>query len=149
MANFLREHKLNINRKLIIPRYQLQKGMIVSGKYNSQDNESGECVGQTINESSDYVILVLQPNYEGKLHGLSLAEVDLGTIKDLAKDIGTTIIRSNRFRTLQIPKLEMYSSSKRFYSSKLKATMESQWNNSYRTFDLKNFTSLMLLDYKF
>lgn len=138
MANFLREHKLNINRKLIIPRYQLQKGMIVSGKYNSQDNES-----------SDYVILVLQPNYEGKLHGLSLAEVDLGTIKDLAKDIGTTIIRSNRFRTLQIPKLEMYSSSKRFYSSKLKATMESQWNNSYRTFDLKNFTSLMLLDYKF
>lgn len=138
MANFLREHKLNINRKLIIPRYQLQKGMIVSGKYNSQDNGS-----------SDYVILVLQPNYEGKLHGLSLAEVDLGTIKDLAKDIGTTIIRSNRFRTLQIPKLEMYSSSKRFYSSKLKATMESQWNNSYRTFDLKNFTSLMLLDYKF
>jgi|TARA_R110000764_G_scaffold61066_3_gene130536 hypothetical protein len=112
--------------------------MIVSGKYNSQDNGS-----------SDYVILVLQPNYEGKLHGLSLAEVDLGTIKDLAKDIGTTIIRSNRFRTLQIPKLEMYSSSKRFYSSKLKATMESQWNNSYRTFDLKNFTSLMLLDYKF
>ena len=138
MANFLREHKLNINRKLIIPRYQLQKGMIVSGKYNSQDNGS-----------SDYVILVLQPNYEGKLHGLSLAEVDLGTIKDLAKDIGTTIIRSNRFRTLQIPKLEMYSSSKRFYSSNLKATMESQWNNSYRTFDLKNFTSLMLLDYKF
>ena len=138
MANFLREHKLNINRKLIIPRYQLQKGMIVSGKYNSQDNGS-----------SDYVILVLQPNYEGKLHGLSLAEVDLGTIKDLAKDIGTTIIRSNRFRTLQIPKLEMYGSSRRFYSSKLKATMESQWNNSYRTFDLKNFTSLMLLDYKF
>lgn len=138
MANFLREHKLNIDRKLIIPRYQLQKGMIVSGKYNSQDNGS-----------SDYVILVLQPNYEGKLHGLSLAEVDLGTIKNLAKDIGTTIIRSNRFRTLQIPKLEMYSSSKRFYSSKLKATMESQWNNSYRTFDLKNFTSLMLLDYKF
>ena len=138
MANFLREHKLNINRKLIIPRYQLQKGMIVSGKYNSQDNGS-----------SDYVILVLQPNYEGKLHGLSLAEVDLGTIKNLAKDIGTTIIRSNRFRTLQIPKLEMYGSSRRFYSSKLKATMESQWNNSYRTFDLKNFTSLMLLDYKF
>ena len=138
MANFLREHKLNINRKLIIPRYQLQKGMVVSGKYRNQDNIS-----------SDYVILVLQPNYEGKLHGLSLGEVDMSTIKDLAKDVGTTIIHSNRFRALQIPKLEMYGSSKRFYSSKLKATMESQWNNSYRTFDLKNFTSLMLLDYKF
>ena len=138
MANYLNEHKLKVNLKLIIPKYQLQKGMLVSGKYRGQNGKS-----------ADYVILVLQPNYEGKLHGLSLNELDPSTVADLAKEVGVTLIRNKRFRTLAIPKLEMYGSSKRFYHSKLKPTMESQWNDSYRTFDLPNFTSLMLLDYKF
>ena len=113
LANFLKEHQLNVNKKLIIPKFQLQKGMVVSGKYKSQEGGS-----------SEYIILVLQPNYEGKLHGLSLKEFKPQIVKNLASDVGTTLIYANRFRQLQIPKLQLIASSKRFYNSKLKKTME-------------------------
>lgn len=136
LANFLKEHQLNVNKKLIIPKFQLQKGMVVSGKYKSQEGGS-----------SEYIILVLQPNYEGKLHGLSLKEFKPQIVKNLASDVGTTLIYANRFRQLQIPKLQLIASSKRFYNSKLKKTMESTFNTSYRTFNLNGFSSLMLLDY--
>ena len=138
MATYLREHQILVNKKLIIPKYQLQKGMIVSGRYVSQEGGS-----------SDYIVLVLQPNYEKKLHGLSLKEVKPNVIKNLANEVGTKLVYGNRFKQLQIPKLQMHVSSYRFYNSKLKNTMESEFNTSYRTFNLSGFTSLMLLDYNF
>ena len=136
MATYLNEHKININKKIIIPKYQLQKGMIVSGKYNSQEGGS-----------SDYIVLVLQPNYEKKLHGLSLKEFKPNVIKNLANKVGTKLVYGSRFKQLQIPKLQMNVSSYRFYNSILKNTMESEFNTSYRTFNLNGFSSLMLLDY--
>ena len=136
MAIYLREHQINVNKRIIIPKFQLQKGMIVSGKYRSQEGKS-----------SDYLILVLQPNYEGKLHGLSLKEFKPQILKNLASDVGVTEIYSNRYRILKIPKLQLITSSQRFYNSKLKRNMESQFNTSYRTFNLSGFSSFLLLDY--
>tara|TARA_R110001599_G_scaffold1706_5_gene8464 strand:- start:17920 stop:18333 length:414 start_codon:yes stop_codon:yes gene_type:complete len=137
-VNFLREHRIHVNSELIIPKYQLQKGMIVSGRYKSQEGGS-----------SDYIILVLQPSYEKKLHGLSLKEVKPDVIQKLAAEVGTKLIYGNRFKRLEIPKLQMVGSSYNFYNSKLKNQMESEFNTSYRTFNLSGFTSLMLLDYNF
>lgn len=138
MAIYLREHQVNVKKRIIIPKFHLQKGMIVSGKYRSQEGKS-----------SDYLILVLQPNYEGKLHGLSLKEFRPQVLKNLASDVGITEIYSSRYRILKIPKLELITSSQRFYNSKLKRTMESQFNTSYRTFNLSGFSSFLLLDYNF
>ena len=136
MAIYLREHQVNVKKRIIIPKFHLQKGMIVSGKYRSQEGKS-----------SDYLILVLQPNYEGKLHGLSLKEFRPQVLKNLAADVGITEIYSSRYRILKIPKLELITSSQRLYNSKLKRTMESQFNTSYRTFNLSGFSSFLLLDY--
>ncbi len=138
MAIYLNEHQINVNKRIIIPKFHLQKGMIVSGKYRSQNGKS-----------SDYLILVLQPNYEGKLHGLSLKEFRPQVLKNLASDVGTTEIYSSRYRILKIPKLQLITSSKRFYNSKLKRAMETQFNTSYRTFNLTGFSSFLLLDYNF
>ena len=138
MAIYLREHQVNVKKRIIIPKFHLQKGMIVSGKYRSQEGKS-----------SDYLKLVLQPNYEGKLHGLSLKEFRPQVLKNLASDVGITEIYSSRYRILKIPKLELITSSQRFYNSKLKRTMESQFNTSYRTFNLSGFSSFLLLDYNF
>ena len=138
MATYLREHRINVNKSLLIPKSQLQKGMIVSGRYKSQEGGS-----------SDYIVLILQPNWEKKIHGLSLKEVDPGVIKDLAARVGTKLVYGNRFKQLQIPKLIMNQSSYRFYNSKLKGPMASEYNTSYRTFNMNGFSNVFLLDYDF
>ena len=49
MAIYLREHQINVNKRIIIPKFQLQKGMIVSGKYRSQEGKSSHTWIQVVN----------------------------------------------------------------------------------------------------
>ena len=95
------------------------------------------------------MFLVLNPLYVGKVHVLSLNEFSVLKFQDLAEQTGIRIIPKYKKRGLDIPKLIMEQSSQRFYYTKLKRGMARKWGSSYRTFDIKEFGSSFLVDYKF
>lgn len=129
--------------RTVINANQLEKGMIVSFRYQKADNTS-----------SMYVATVLNPrwpeNTSGKLHALSMKEITYVNFQQFAEGFGVRYIpRFQKYRGVDIPKLNMALSSKRIYEGRIKLRLADKLNKSYRTFTLKNITGLQLLNYDF
>ena len=85
-----------------------------------------------------------------KVHALTLDNFSNVRLNQLAEDVGLVYIpQFQKKRKLNIPKLEMRTSSQRFYASFLKKDMQTKWGASYRTFDIQHFNKMFLVDYKF
>jgi len=139
----LNEHRVRVRAQLQIGVSRLEKGMIIKARYNPIVNSSR-------GTAQEYMMLILNPGFQKKVHALSLDNFTHVRLNQLAEDVGLIYIPSfQKKRKLDIPKLEMNVSSKRFYASNLKKDMNSKWGNSYRTFDTKHFNKLFLCDYKF
>ena len=135
MANFYREHNTRVKSRSIISKNNLTEGMIVKCRYTSQDQSGGE-----------YILLVLDVNYKGQLHALSLNEFSSRIFINLAKTVGTTSVSQPGVKN-NIPKLNLPGSPRAMYEGILKAKMGSKYNTSYRTLDIKKMSGIMLLDY--
>jgi len=109
--------------------------MIVKCRYTSQDQSGGE-----------YILLVLDVNYKGQLHALSLNEFSSRTFINLAETVGTTSVSQPGVKN-DIPKLNLPGSPRAMYEGILKAKMGSKYNTSYRTLDIKKMSGIMLLEY--
>ena len=138
MANFLSEHNTRVRSRTIISKSKLTEGMVVKCRYTSQDQSGGE-----------YIFLVLDVNYRGQLHALSLNEFNSRTFRALAKTLGTSPILAAGFEKNNILKLNLPGSPRAMYEGILKAKMGSKYNTSYRTLDLKKMSGIMLLEYQF
>jgi len=138
--NYFAQHLTNKLSAMIIPKAQLQKGMVIQSRYKNLKDET-----------KDYMFLVLQPLYLGKAHVLSLNEFTTLRLNELAKQTGLKVIPKFRKRGLDIPKLIMTESAQRFYYGQLArgGDMERLYNNSYRTLFLKNLQLVQLIDYNF
>jgi len=136
LANFYREHNTRVKSRSIISKNKLTEGMIVKCRYTSQDQSGGE-----------YILLVLDVNYKGQLHALSLNEFNSRTFRGLAKTLGTSPVSQPGFEKNNIPKLNLPGSPRAMYEGILKAKMGSKYNTSYRTLDIKKMSGIMLLDY--
>ena len=125
---------------MIIPKAQLQKGMVIQSRYKNLEGET-----------KDYMFLVLQPLYLGKTHMLSLNEFTVLRLNELARETGIRMIPKFKKRGLDIPKLIMRESAQRFYYGTLArgGDMERLYNNSYRTLFLANLQLVQLIDYNF
>jgi len=123
---------------VIIPKHQLQKGMVIQNRYK---NIKGE--------TKDYIFLILNPKFRDKVHVLNLNEFTNGRFNELARTTGIRIIPRFKKRGLIIPRLTMIESSNRFYHSKLATNMENLYNNSYRTLFINNMQLVQLIDYRF
>jgi len=135
LANFYSEHNTRVKSRFIISKDKLTEGMIVKCRYTSQDQSGGE-----------YILLVLDVNYKGQLHALSLNEFNSITFINLAKTVGTTSISQPGVKN-NIPKLNLPGSPRAIYEGILKSKMGSKYNTSYRTLDIKKMSGIMLLDY--
>ena len=130
--------KQGMTRHIIRPN-QLEKGMVVFLRYKTLKGEGRQ-----------YAATVLNPNYQGKLHVISMNEIKLQAFRDFAKGFGVRFIPAfARARGINIPKMNMTVSSKRLYEGKVKPELASSLNGSYRTLLLKNISGLQLLDYDF
>ena len=138
--NFFAQHLTNKLSAMIIPKAQLQKGMVIQSRYKNLEGET-----------KDYMFLVLHPLYLGKAHMLSLNEFTVLRFNELAFETGVRIIPKYKKRGLDIPKLIMRESAQRFYHSTLArgGDMERLYNNSYRTLFLANLQLVQLIDYNF
>jgi len=116
----------------------LQKGMVIKCRYNPEGSNA-----------SDYILLILQPKHNGMVHALSLKEFNSSVFKSLATKTGIRTVLSSRFKALDIPKLDLNTSSNRFYTSILKGDMSSKYNISYRTLNINNMSNLQIVEYDF
>jgi hypothetical protein len=136
--NYHNQHLTFKQSAVIIPKHQLQKGMVIQNRYKNLEGIT-----------KDYFFLILNPEYLRKVHVLSLNEISNIRFNELARKTGIRIIPRFKKRGLIIPRLTMIESSQRFYNSKLAAGMETLYNNSYRTLFLNNMQLVQLIDYRF
>ena len=136
MANFYSEHNTRVMSRTIISKSKLTEGMIIKCRYESQDQSGGE-----------YILLILDVNYKGQLHALSLNEFNSRTFINLAKTVGTSPVLGNAFEKNNILKLDLPVTPRAIYEGILKSKMGSKYNTSYRTLDIKKMTGIMLLEY--
>ena len=140
----LNEHRVRINSQVQISLSRLEKGMIVRARY------APILSGKTRDSAKEYMILILNPLWQKKVHALSLDAFSNIRLNQLAEDVGLVYIpQFQKKRRVNIPKLEMRTSSQRFYASFLKKDMQTKWGASYRTFDIQHFNKMFLVDYKF
>jgi hypothetical protein len=113
MPSCINEHKTFIKPSKHITHLSVRRGDIVQFTYNGEIK----------------TVLVVDPKWEGKLHGLSLNAVP---------------------RKLFVPLIDeaaKATSAKNFYYSKLKPNPIGP-KHAYRTYDLKKMTNLKIVDYE-
>ncbi len=140
----LNEHRIRINSQVQISKSRIEKGMVLRVRYSPITSRN------TRDSAREYMILVLNPLWQKKVHALTLDNFSNVRLNQLAEDVGLVYIpQFQKKRKLNIPKLEMRTSSQRFYASFLKKDMQTKWGASYRTFDIQHFNKMFLVDYKF
>ena len=140
---YLPQHRQNVLQEAAINTNALTKGMIVRMRYKKLDGKSKE-----------YWILILQPKWKGStdknylIHALNLDILPTTELFKLAEETG--VIGSKSLwadRRLDIEKLQLDMSSRRFYNSNLKNTKI--LGSAYRTYLFNNVVSVRVCDYNF
>ena len=111
--------------------------MIVKAKYKSQEG-----VG-------DYILLILQPLWQNRIHAMSLNEVPVFEFLKFQKTVGQRLVTDKILSERGVNQLDIRKASAAFYRSNLKQRMDANLNNSYRTFDPVNFSSIQIVEYNF
>jgi len=144
VANFLGEHNTKIEKKAPIALNQLQKGMVVNFRYKKKQRKGKPA------ESKDYLALILNPSYEGFVHALSMGMFSNKELNNMAEKYGLVHLKvPPKFKALDFPKIVMKESSQRFYASAVKKLIGNKLGKSYRTFLIKSFGPLSVIDYEF
>jgi hypothetical protein len=136
--NYYTQHLRSKESSILISKRMLEKGMIVQARYKNLDKKTKE-----------YMFVVLNRGYQGKVHLLSLNDMSPAQLNNLARMTGVRWIPKFDKRGLDFEKLVINESSNRFYHRKLAKGMDKDYNNSYRTFFEKQLTGLKLIDYLF
>jgi len=136
--NYYNTHLTKKESSVIIPKSALEKGMIIQARYTSSDHAA-----------RPYMFVVLNRNFRGKVHLLSLNEMTTYQLNDMARKTGTRVIPKFKKRGLDLEKLIILESSNRFYHRKLAGNMDRLYNHSYRTFFLNKIGLVQLIDYRF
>lgn len=107
------------------------------------------------NKTNKYMLLVLNPKYkfpgesEMKLHGLSLDHFPPDRLNDLANHYGIKYIPNlQRFKKIDIPKMEQNMSSLRFYTHAIRSKVTGKYD-CYRTMFISSFKKVEIVEYMF
>ena len=148
MSN-LTQHRTRIRKRYNYSKGSLEKGMIVEMTYKRR-KKKGDASSL---ETKKYMVMVLNSNFRGFMHGISLENISSTKLNDIASDWGLVNVgRGSAFVTqgiltgLRIPKIQMVESSGRFYSSRFKKSRSLY--DSYRTYDIANIGSVAVVDYE-
>ena len=140
---YLPQHIQNVLQEAAINTNALTKGMIIRMRYKKLDGKSKE-----------YWVLILQPRWKGPtdknylIHALNLDVLPTAELFKLAEEIG--VIGSKSLwadRRLDIEKLQLDMSSRRFYNTNLKNAKI--LGSAYRTYLVNNVVSVRVCDYDF
>ena len=137
MGNNYRIHYTKLTDPVLISKATVERGMVVKLAYKKD------------NKLKEYLVLVLQPRWpnatDGKLHGLSLDEINLSKFKKLSESYREILSTSPRIKKLDIAKIRINESSKVFYTNEIRD--DKDLRIGYRTFDLKKIKSIFAYNY--
>ena len=140
---YLPQHIGNVLQEAAINKTALTKGMIVRMRYKRLDGKSKE-----------YWVLILQPRWRGPtdenylIHALNLDALPIAEFFRLVEETGVIGSKSLwKDRRLDVEKLQLDMSSRRFYNSNLKDAKV--LGSAYRTYLFKNVASVRVCDYNF
>jgi hypothetical protein len=140
---YLPQHIQNVLQEAPLNTTALTKGMIVRMRYKKLDGKSKE-----------YWVLILQPRWKGPtdknylIHALNLDVLPTTELFKLAEETGVIGSRSLwANRRLDIDKLQLDMSSRRFYNSNLKNVKI--LGSAYRTYLFNNVVSVRICDYDY
>ena len=118
----------------LITKNKLERGMVVKMRYKKTDGYH-----------KNYMVLVLQPKWEDKLHALSFNDIPPQKVLNIAKNHKEIIAESTRVRKLDLAKLRIDKSSKVFYTTEIKS--DKSLKAGYRTFNLDKIQSISVVNY--
>ena len=133
MANYYTTHLTRTSDPKTVTKNKLERGMVVKMRYKKADGVK------------NYVVLILQPDWEDKLHGLSLNNIPPQKTLDIAKNYQEVLAESTRVRKLDLTKVSIDKSSKQFYTSEIKS--DKNLKVGYRTFNLDKIQGLTVVNY--
>ena len=144
------QHKTRIRTRYNYSKSTLEQGMIVEMTYKRRVKKGDP----TRLETKKYMIVILNPLHDGFLHGISLENISSAQLNRIGNDWGlnnvskgSAIITEGILTGLKIPKVKMEGSAGRFYSSAFAKT-KPPVVDSYRTFNIKNVGSVVVIDYE-
>lgn len=142
--NYMPQHSKNFISQVSGNIRSLKPGHIVKFKYKSKYDPDYK--------AHQYpTVLILNTNYQGKLHGLALRFLSVIQLKQLKNTISTTLIQKAKkvITPSKYKRLDVIDNPYIFYHNKLKGFLKSLNDNIYRTYFLSNIHSVKIINYKF
>ena len=131
--NYYNTHLTKTRDPKHITKNKLERGMVVKLRYKKEDG------------IKYYMVLVLQPSWENKLHALSFNNIPPQKTLEIAKNYQEVLAESTRVRKLDLTKVSIDKSSKQFYTSEIKN--DKNLKVGYRTFNLDKIQGLTVVNY--
>tara|TARA_R110000851_G_scaffold87087_1_gene189623 strand:- start:12 stop:458 length:447 start_codon:yes stop_codon:yes gene_type:complete len=133
MMNYYNTHLTKTADAKPITKKKLERGMVVKIRYKKAE------------VYENYMVLVLQPRWEGKLHALSFNVISPQKVLIIAKNNHEILAESTRVRKLNLAKIRVKDASKLFYTSEIKS--DNNLKAGYRTFNLDKIQSITVVNY--
>ena len=136
-------HNRNILKEQSSSKTKIQPGHIVRFNY------SGKQV-----TTPRPIVLVLHPNYMGKMHALNIEYIPEGVLKQLWQITKLTLQgKIEKLAKLRLPLLKAdIGNPQSFYNSRLKQFLKGSLgstNVAYRTYNIGNVGGVRVIDYRF
>ena len=131
--NYYNTHLTKTRDPKLITKNKLERGMVVKLRYKKTDGVK------------NYMVLVLQPSWENKLHALSFNIIPPQKVLSIAEGYDEVLSESIRVRKLDLAKININKASKEFYTTEIKS--DKNLKVGYRTFNLDNIKSLTAVNY--
>jgi len=140
MINYQEQHNKKILSESSTSKGNLRSGDIVRFNYYGKDAHEPRPL-----------VLVLNPNWQGKLHGLALRVISEGKLLELKKIVAETIdMKVQRLIKVRLPKLKTdISNPYKFYHNRLKSYLNTLNENPYRQYITGNISHITRIDYRF
>ena len=137
------QHRRNIISEKSTSKMKIVPGSIIRFSYS----------GKEVNDSRP-LVLVLNPRWQGKLHGLNISYLRESNLKQLLQLVKETAQgRIKRLLKLRLPLLSAdIGDPKKFYHSRLKGFLKSKLGKTsaaYRLYISSNISGVRIVDYKF
>tara|TARA_Y100000816_G_C26108368_1_gene590171 strand:- start:9539 stop:9982 length:444 start_codon:yes stop_codon:yes gene_type:complete len=131
--NYYNTHLTKTRDPKHITKNKLERGMVVKLRYKKEDG------------IKYYMVLVLQPSWENKLHALSFNNIPPQKVLSIAEGYDEVLSESIRVRKLGLTKIDINKDSKEFYTTEIKK--DKNLKVGYRTFNLDKIKSLTVVNY--
>lgn len=142
MADFLSAHKKNVVREFVFSKSDLKPGAII--QFNYVDKKKA---------TSKPLVLVLNPMFQGNLHGIKLDMIPPIRLQRLVKEIDVWYSNALNAKVRQrLPLLKVnVGSPKSFYENILRPLLPAilRTIHCYREYRVNHITGLKLYEYKF